>query len=98
MFVRLVYFNYGPGRRQEADALAAELGPLIRSQPGCSSATFFGDDADGQYGIFVVWDTQAHADAAAAIVAPRLERHLAGKVKAQPTRRLFDVIASAQAR
>jgi hypothetical protein len=95
MFVRLVYFNFGPGRRDAAEALAAELGPVIRAQPGCASATFFGDDADGQYGIFVRWDTQAHADAAAAIVGPRLERHLAGKVKAPPMRRLMEVIGAA---
>jgi len=91
-FARLVYFNLGPGQRSAAEALAKELGPLIRSQRGCANATFFGDDADGQYGIFVLWDTQAHADEAAAIVAPRLERHLAGKVKSAPTRRLFEVM------
>jgi heme-degrading monooxygenase HmoA len=92
MFVRLVYFNFGPGQRRAAEELAAELRPLIRSQPGSPSVTFFGDDTDGQYGIFVLWDTQAHADAAAAVVGPRLEKHLAGKVKGQPIRRLLEVI------
>ena len=91
-FARLVYYNLGPGQRSAAEALTKELGPLIRSQNGCANVTFFGDDADGQYGIFVLWDTQAHADDAAAVVAPRLERHLAGKVKAAPTRRLFEVM------
>jgi hypothetical protein len=91
-FARFVYYNLGPRQRGAADALAAELGPLIRSQTGCAQATFFGDDSDGQYGIFVLWDTQQHADAAAALVGPRLERHLAGKVKTPPTRRLFEVM------
>jgi hypothetical protein len=94
MVARLVSFNFGSGQPAPAEALAAELGPLIRSQPGCSSATVFGDDADGQYGIFVLWDTQEQADAAAAIVSPRLEHHLAGNVKAPPSRRLFKVIGA----
>lgn len=92
MFARLVTFSFGPGQQQAAETLAAELGPLIRSQPGCSSATFFGDGADGEYGIFVLWDTPAQAAAAAAVVSPRLEQHLAGTVKGQPSRRLFEVI------
>lgn len=96
MFARLVGFNFGPGHHQAAETLAAELGPLIRSQPGCSSAIFFGDDTDGEYGIFVLWDTQAQAAAAAAIVGPRLARYLAGNVKGEPSRRLFEVIASGE--
>jgi hypothetical protein len=94
MFARLVSFNFGPGQHQTAEALAADLGPLIRSQPGCSSVSFFGDDMDGEYGIFVLWDTQAQAEAAAALVSPRLEQHLAGKVKGKPSRRLFEVIGT----
>ena len=94
MFLRHVYFNLGPGKRTAAQALEAEIGPLIRSQPGCAGATFFGDDTDGQYRIFVLWDTRAHADAAAAVVGPRLERHLAGNVTTNPTRRLFEVIGA----
>ena len=94
MFARLVNFNFGPGQQQAAETLAADLGPLIISQPGCASATFFGDDAEGEYGIFVLWATRAQADAAAAVVSPRLEQHLAGKVRAQPVRRLFEVIGT----
>jgi hypothetical protein len=30
----------------------------------------FGDDADGETGIFVLWDTHEHADDAAAVVRP----------------------------
>ena len=94
MVVRLVRFTFGPGHLTAAEALAAELGPLISAQPGCSSVVFFGDDTDGEYGIFVVWETRAQADAAAAVVSPQLERHLAGKVTAPPMRRLFEVIGT----
>ena len=91
-FARFVYYNLGPGQRSAAEALTKELGPLIRAQHGCANATFFGDDSDGQYGILVLWDSQDHANAAAAVVGPRLEHHLAGRVKSPPTRRLFEVM------
>lgn len=92
MFARLVLFNFGPGMRDAADALAADLAPQIRNQTGCKSVTVFGDDSDGQYGIFVLWDSQEHADAAAGVIAPQLQSHLAGKVTEEPVRRLYSVI------
>jgi heme-degrading monooxygenase HmoA len=93
MFARLVAFNLGPGQRQTADAMAAEIGPLIRSQEGCSDVTIFGNNSDGRYWIYVMWDTQAHADAAARVVKPRLDGHLIGKVKEQIDSGLYEVIS-----
>ena len=92
MFLRLVLFKFGPGMREAADDLAADLGPQIRALDGCQSATFFGDDTDGQYGLFVLWDSQANADAAADKIAPQLMSHLGGKVTEEPSRRLYSVI------
>lgn len=92
MFARLVRFSFGPGKSQEAQAFANEMVPLINSQPGCDGTTVFGDAADGECGIFVLWDTQEHADAAAELVRPRLDAHLAGKVQGPPDARLFPVI------
>ena len=93
MFARLVLFNFGPGMRSAADELAGDLAPpQIRGLRGCKSVTVFGDDLDGQYGLFVLWDTQEDADAAASVIAPQLQAHLAGKVTEEPTRRLFTVI------
>ena len=67
-------------------------GPQIRGLGGCKSVTVFGDDLDGQYGLFVLWDTQEDADAAASVIAPQLQANLAGKVTEETTRRLFTVI------
>ncbi len=92
MFARLVLFKFGPGMREEADALAGDLGPQIRGLSGCRSVTFFGDDTDGQYGLFVLWDSQVDADAAADVIAPQLMSHLQGKVTEAPSRRLYSVI------
>ena len=92
MFARLVRFSFGPGKGAEAQALANDIVPLINSQPGCDGTTVFGNEADGECGIFVLWETQEHADAAAEVVRPQLDEHLAGKVQSPPDTRLFRVI------
>jgi len=95
MFARLVRFELAPGSDAKAQALADELTPLIAEQPGCQAVTVFGDHGDGQYGIYVLWDTQEHADTAARVVRPQLDKHLAGSVAAPPEARLFSVLRSA---
>lgn len=94
MFLRLVRFTLSDGGRPKAEVMASDLIPAIKQQPGCLSAAFFGGGGDGDSGICVFWDTQEHANAAAAVISPRLEQHLTGNVVAPPERRLFPVIAS----
>jgi quinol monooxygenase YgiN len=94
MFVRLVQFGIEPGHDSAAQALAADLTPAIAAQPGCQSVVVFGDAADGEYGLFVLWDTQEHADAAAGIIRPKLAEHLAGHITRPPNPRLFKVISA----
>jgi hypothetical protein len=93
-YMRLVRFTLAEASRPQAQPMAEDLIPAIKEQPGCTSAIFFGAGADGQCGIAVHWDSQEHADAAAAIISPRLQRYLAGNVDDQPEMRLFPVIAS----
>ena len=93
MYARLVRFTFGPGKRAEAQALADDLGPQIGSLDGCSGVTVFGDETDGEYGIFVLWDSQAAADAAAGVIGPRLSKHLAGTSLGAPDIRLFEVLS-----
>lgn len=52
----------------------------------------FGDDSDGAYGIFVLWDSAEHAHTAAGIVRPKLDEHFAGNVTGTPEARLFEVL------
>ena len=94
MFARLVRFSIEPGSDTKAQALASDVGPLIAVQPGCQAVTVFGDHSDGEYGIYVLWDTQENADIAAGVVRPRLNEHLAGSVKAPPETGLFEVLWS----
>jgi quinol monooxygenase YgiN len=94
MYARLVRFSLKPQSATEAQALADELVPLIAGQPGCHDVTAFGDHDDGEYGIYVLWDTEEHANAAAMVVRPQLNQHLAGNAKAPPDARLFSVLRS----
>ncbi len=94
MFLRLVQFTLSEGGRSQAQAIADDLIPVIKHQPGCLSAVFFGGGADGESGVCVVWESQAHAEAAAVVMSPRLEAHLAGNVVAPPRRGLFPVLAT----
>src|SRR5919201_586045 len=93
MYARLVRFSFGPGKRAEAQALADDLAPQIASQPGCESVTVFGDDTDGEYGIFVLWESEDHAETAAGVIRPKLNEHLAGNVQGPPEARLFEVFS-----
>ena len=93
MYLRLVRFTLSAAGRATAQAMADDLTPAIKQQPGCQSAIFFAGE-DGEGGLAVLWDSQEHADAAAAVISPRLEQHLAGNVSGPPDRRLFPVLAS----
>jgi heme-degrading monooxygenase HmoA len=95
MYVRLVTFALQNGKASVAADLARDLVPAIRQQPGCQAATCFGDSESGQYYLYVLWSSEDEANAAARIIAPRLERHLAGNTMAPPERYLFPVIESA---
>ncbi len=95
MYARLVRFSLGAGKRSVAQGLADELVPLISAQPGCKSATVFVNEPDGECGLFVLWETQANADAAAQVVRPKLEQHVSEHLQAPPDARLFEVIATA---
>ena len=92
MYARLVRFSFGPGKHAEAQSIADNLAPLIASQPGCQGITVFGDDNDGEYGIFVLWNSEENANAAAHVVRPMLDEHLAGNSLGPPDARLFKVI------
>lgn len=93
MYARLVRFALSPGNDDVGQAIADELTPVIQAQPGCQSVTVFGDMTDGEHGIFVLWDSHEHANAAAQVIRPTLDRHLAGNVRQAPDTRLFEVLS-----
>ena len=94
MFLRLVQFTLSEDGRSQAQSMADDLIPAIKQQAGCVHAAFFGGGPDGESGLCVFWDSQESANSAAAVISPRLEQHLQGKVAAAPVRRLLPVLAS----
>jgi len=91
-YARLVRFSCSSGNGAPAKAIAEGLAPQIRKQTGCEQVVVFGD-ADGEGGLFVLWDSSEHADAAAEIISPQLQQHLSGHVSAPPDARLFPVLS-----
>jgi hypothetical protein len=95
MFARLVRFSFGPGAFDAAKQLSNDLLPQISAQPGCKSATTFGEQASGEYGLFVLWESREAADAASAVIGPQLQRHLSeNNARDSATMNLFEVIDS----
>ena len=92
MYARLVRFNLGPGARTAAEEIAGRVVPAIEAQKGLKGVTFFGEDNEGEYGLFVLWDSREDAETAAVAVGPQLQGALSGVVKAPPDIRLFEVI------
>src|SRR5437016_5133162 len=97
MHARLVRFSLPPENASAARSLADDLPGRIAALPGCRSVTVFGDEEDGEYGIFVLWDSDVEANAAALGIAPQLKGHLEGNVRGAPEMRLFPVLAATEA-
>ena len=72
MYIRLVQFSLGQGKRSAAEAVADKVIPAIRRQPGCERAEFFLDDAAGDYGFIVLWASRQAADASYPVIYPIL--------------------------
>ena len=94
MLLRLVRFTLDPRSSTLAQTIANDVITAIKQQPGCLSAVFFGGSSDGDCGMCVLWDNQAHADAAFAMINPKFQALVAGKVTAPADIRNFPVLAN----
>ena len=57
--------TYGPAGRRKAEELATRLASVYKAQPGFERADFLCfDDATGDFGSLVLFDSRAHAEAA----------------------------------
>lgn len=77
MFYRLVMFNLGAGKIDGAKAVFDDLEAKISGQPGCKGIKCFGDEASGEYGFSVLWESAEASEAAKSIIGPLLSKHLA---------------------
>ena len=92
MYARLVIFKVGPGKRSTIVRLVDEFDALYRDQRGFTHVFILGDEASGEYGSFSVWESKEDADAANAVIAPRLQQALAGLLQGLPDRWFFEVL------
>ncbi len=90
-YARLTLFTLGPGQRSKAEALAKEMLPLVKAQPGNEGATFLMDEENGEYGAFILFDTKEHADAAKEAMLPIVMSKIGDIMKGPPSLKLFEV-------
>ena len=92
MYSRLVIFKVGPGKHSTIERLVDEFDALYRDQEGFRHLFILGDEASGEYGSFSVWESKEDADAANAVIAPRLQQALTGLLQGRPDRWFFEVL------
>lgn len=91
MYAQLVLFPLGLGMRTEAEQMADEFNLLHKGIKGFKSATFLGDDSNGNYGSLSIWETPEDLQAASEILRPKLQEALSGIAKGEPTVQIFEV-------
>jgi hypothetical protein len=92
MLLRIVKFQLSTGHESKVQPMAEDLVANIKQQPGCLGVFFF-SDAGGESGIAALWQSRDHANAAASMIRPKLDAHLAGQAVRPPEVGLFPVIA-----
>jgi heme-degrading monooxygenase HmoA len=92
MYARLVIFKVGPGNRSAIKKLVDEFDSLYRAQRGFRHVFIIEDAATGEYGSFSVWESKEDAEAANAVIAPRLQQALRGLLQGPPNRWVFEVL------
>lgn len=75
----------------EAEALADRFAVLVKECKGLVSATFLMDDSGHEHGAFTVWETEADAEAATAILGPNLGETVRQIAKSPPAVQGFRV-------
>ena len=91
MVLRLVRFTLEDGAA--AQAIADGILPEIKREPGVIRAVVFGEASTGECGVAILWESQAHAEAAARILRPKLESLVANRLLGALDVRLFPVLA-----
>jgi len=92
MYVRLVLFTLGQGTRAVAEKMIAQFASALKSMKGFENATFFGDEADGQYGALIVWASKEDGEAAGEALGPQLEGALKPIIQGPLIHTLFEVM------
>jgi heme-degrading monooxygenase HmoA len=92
MYARLIQFKMGPGTRSTAEAIIADRGKALSEAKGMISSHFVGDDATGEYGVFVLWESQEDAEAFFKVSFPVAQQALKGLLEEPAQVHLYEVI------
>ena len=91
MYASLSIIKLGPGMRSTAEKIADQSVPTLKAMKGFKGVTFLGDVTVGEYSSLSLWESKEDAEAAAAVMAPKVEQAVSGIAKEPPTRRFFEV-------
>jgi hypothetical protein len=92
MYARLVIFKVGSGKHSTIEGLVDEFDDLYRTQKGFRHVFIIGDETSGEYGSFSVWESKEDAEAANAVIGPRLQQALTDLLQGPPDRWFFEVL------
>ncbi|MFC2047241.1 hypothetical protein ACFLTK_03060 [Chloroflexota bacterium] len=65
--------------------------PILKARNGFKSATYFGDDMVGDYGILVLWESKKDAEAARKEIFPVFQKTVSEMLRSPPSNPLFEV-------
>jgi heme-degrading monooxygenase HmoA len=90
-YARLSTFVLGPGMRATGEKITGEMAPQIKGRKGFKDVYFIGDDATGEYGAFILWETKEDAESAKEVLLPIVQSKISGIAKGPPVVKLFEV-------
>ena len=91
MVVRLIMMNFGPGMRSGAEKVADAFAGIYKTMKGFKSSTFFGEWETGACGALSLWESKEDAEAAAALMRPKLMEAVGSMLKGPPTVKMFEL-------
>ena len=88
---RLLLFKLSPGSAAFFQGVVSKIDTPLKARKGFRGVTYFTDDATGECGGFVLWDSEENAEAARIEIFPKFEAALKGMMKETPRHPLFAV-------
>ena len=78
MYGRMLIFQTDNGKSACMQEIAGQLDEILKKTQGFISATYLTDDAIGEHGALILWDSERNAREARRLVFARLKELLNG--------------------
>ena len=92
MYVTLTTFSYKPGMREALEKVADNQFTASQGIKGWKSMTYFINPEENECGSFIIWDSKEDAEAAWAIVGPKIQEAMSELLTAPPKRSVYEVL------